>query len=207
MSTTVPAPLAGGLAWQAVIAIGVVHVAMGFTALIWPDATLTVLVIIVGIELIIAGVLRMLVAAADAALDARLLHGLLGLVSVVVGLLVMRQPLRSLGAVVALIGIFWVLWGLIELFLSLTPAAQGARLPLAIEGGLATLGGLLLLAWPELTVFGLTMLVGALLVAAGLVTIWSGLRRRKTERWAQEVIRLGEPAAGPQGRTSVPPST
>lgn len=180
-ASAAPVPLSRSLAWKVVLAIGLVHVFMGAALLFWPSATLTVIVIIVGIELILSGVLRMLVAAGDAELDARLLRAVLGLVSVVVGLLVMREPLRSLAVVVGLLGVFWVLWGLVELFISLTPAASETRIPLAVEGGIAVVGGLLLLAWPELTVRGLTILVGVLLLVGGLATTWSAWQMRRPQ--------------------------
>jgi uncharacterized membrane protein HdeD (DUF308 family) len=167
--------------WKLWMAIGVVHVLMGLAALFWPDATLTVLVVIVGIELLLAGVLRVLVAATDDAMDSRVLHVLLGLVSVVLGLLVMREPIGSLAVVVAVLGIFWVLWGLVELFISLTPAASGLRLPLAVEGGLAVLGGGILLSWPGLTLRGLTLIVGILLVLGGGAATWTAWQMRRPE--------------------------
>jgi uncharacterized membrane protein HdeD (DUF308 family) len=181
MSNAAPVPMSESLAWKIVLAIGLVHVFMGAALLFWPSATLTVVVVIVGIELVLAGVLRMLVAAGDAQLDARLLRALLGLMSVVVGLLVMREPLRSLAVVVGLLGVFWVVWGLVELFISLTPSASGTRLPLAVEGGVAVVGGLFLLAWPELTVRGLTILVGGFLLAGGLVVVWSAWQLRRPQ--------------------------
>jgi uncharacterized membrane protein HdeD (DUF308 family) len=181
MTATAPPPTSSSLIWIAVMALGTIHVFMGAAALFWPGATLTVLVFIVGIEFLISGVLRMLIAAADTAMDARVLKALLGLVSVIVGLLVMREPLRSLAVVVALLGIFWVLWGLVMLFVSLLPVARGQRGPLATEGGVAAVGGAVLLSWPEITVGALTSLVGGLLLIVGGATVWSAWRARRND--------------------------
>jgi uncharacterized membrane protein HdeD (DUF308 family) len=178
MTATAPLPLSASWNWIVVMALGVIHLLMGAAALFWPGATLTVLVFIVGIEFLISGVLRMLIAAADPSMDARLLRALLGLVAVVVGLLIMREPLRSLATVVAVLGIFWVLWGLVMLFVSLLPVARGQRAPLAIEGGVAAIGGGVLLSWPAITVGALTALVGALLILVGGATAWAAWRLR-----------------------------
>lgn len=167
--------------WRVLLTIGVVNGALGLVLLFWPDATLTVVVFLVGIELLVSGVLRVLYAAGHRELDARLLRVLLGLVAVVLGLLVMREPLRSIAVLVAVLGVFWVLWGCIELFVALTPAARGARGYLLAEGAVAAVAGMILLAWPEPTLRVLALVAGGFLALVGLVTVATAWRLRDLE--------------------------
>lgn len=162
-----------------VVAIGVLHAVLGLVALVWPDVTLTVLTVLVGIDLALSGVLRIVVAVGSDGADSRVLRLLLGLVSVVLGLVVIRAPLESLAVLVTILGVFWVLWGLVEIVVGVLPAAAGHRAPLLVEGAIAAIGGGVLLAWPDITVGALTRLVGLLLLLAGIVTAWSAWRLRQ----------------------------
>jgi uncharacterized membrane protein HdeD (DUF308 family) len=161
--------------------LGAVHAVLGLVALFWPAVTLTVLTVIVGVELVLAGVIRLVVAVASSSADARVLRIFLGLLSVIVGLVVIRSPLESLAVLVTIIGVFWIVWGLVEVLIALLPPAAGFRGPLLVEGGVAILGGIVLLAWPDATIGVLTRVVGLLLLLAGGITAWSAWRLRKAE--------------------------
>lgn len=174
--TTEPDHLPASLAWQLPLALGIVHLLLGLALLLWPGATLTVVAILLGIELVVAGFIRVVHAVAERGSEARFLRGVIGLLGVLAGLLVMSEPLRAIGLVVVVVGAFWVLWGLVEAIIALTPSAAGHRGLLLLEGGLAVGAGAVLLAWPEPTVRVLTIVVGILLVLAGLLATWAGWR-------------------------------
>lgn len=178
MTSPPSVPISQTIVWRIMLTIGIVHVLMGGALVVWPSATLTVVVLVVGAELLVSGALRIIAAAGNPQLDARLLRVLLGLVTIALGVLVMRQPLRSIAVVVTLLGVFWLLRGFVELFVSLTPSAQGVRGLLAAEGALATAGGLVLLVWPEPTVRVLALLAGVLLLLVGLVVTYRAWQLR-----------------------------
>lgn len=159
---------------QAIVVLGVVHAVIGAVLLVWPGPTLTVAVAVLGIGLLAAGVVRILLAALDESGDPRTLRVVLGLVGVVAGLLVMRDPLRSLEVVVTVVGVFWVLWALVELFVSLTREAEDHRGALLLEAAVVGLSGTVLLAWPDVTLTVLTRLTGFLLLLIGAVGAWVG---------------------------------
>lgn len=161
--------------------LGAIHAVMGLVALFWPGVTLTVIAVILGIEFVLAGVIRIVVAVAADAVDARVLRVVFGLLSVIVGLLVLRSPLESIALLVAVVGVFWVLWGLVEVVIALLPSAAGYRGPLLVEGAVALIGGAILLAWPDATVTVLTRVVGFFLLLAGGITAWSAWRLRDAE--------------------------
>lgn len=173
-STILPA----SLVWQVPLVLGIIHLVLGIAVLVWPEATITVVVVLVGLELVFGGVLRLVLALVDRTVEARLMRGVLGLLSVLAGVLVVSQPLRSVGLVVVLLGAFWVIWGLVELFVSLLPSAAGQRGALALEGVLAAGFGAILLAWPEPSIRVVTVVVGIGFVLVGLVATLAGWSAR-----------------------------
>lgn len=171
------------LAWQVPITLGVLHLALGAALLLWPEATIGVAVVLLGIELVFGGVLRLVGAIATHG-EARMLRAVVGVLGVLAGILVVREPLRSVGLVVLVLGAFWVVWGLVEALVALTPAAAGHRGPLLVEAAFGVVAGGVLLAWPGPTLRVLTVLVGILLVLAGLLATWAGTRIRSVVREA-----------------------
>ncbi len=167
----------GKLFWQVPLLLGVLHLLMGVALLVWPSATVTVVAVLLGLELVFGGVLRLVQALASNG-EARVVRAVVGLLGVLAGLLVVSDPLRSVGAIVLVVGGFWVLWGLAEVFVAMTPSARDHRGPLAVEGLVALIGGGVLLAWPGPTVRVLTVFVGLLLLVAGALATWAGWRLR-----------------------------
>ena len=166
------------LVWQLPVAIGVVHLLLGIALLVWPEASVTVVAVLLGLELVVAGALRTVLAVVERGSEARLLRGVVGVLGVLAGLLVISQPLRSVGVIVVVVAAFWVLWGLAEAIIALTPSAAGHRGPLFLEAALAIGAGAILLAWPGPTVQVLVMVVGIALLLAGLLATWAGWRLR-----------------------------
>src|SRR5688572_25694678 len=79
------------------IAFGVVTTLAGLLVIAWPGVTLVAVAVLVGLDLIVAGVFRIVTAFA---LDndrggARVLFVLLGLLLIVVGILCLRSPFQT----------------------------------------------------------------------------------------------------------------
>lgn len=163
--------------WQVPLVLGVLHLVLGVALLVWPESTVLVVAVLVGLELVIGGLFRLLLALASHD-EARAVRAVLGLLGVLAGVLVVSQPLRSVELAVLVLGVFWVVWGLAEVFIGLTPSAEGQRAPLLAEGGLVLAGGVLLTAWPAPTLRVVTVLVGILFVLAGALATWAGWRLR-----------------------------
>jgi uncharacterized membrane protein HdeD (DUF308 family) len=92
----------------------------------------------------------------------------------------MREPLRSLEILVLLFGVFWVVWGIVGLMQTFG-AEPGLRMATFLDGAV-TLGlGVLLLAWPEITVRAFMLVIGIFLIVLALVQFFVAYQRRKTE--------------------------
>ena len=163
--------------------MGLVSLALGIAVLVWPEASLKVVTILIGLQILFYSLLRIIVSIAGSDGSSRFLGFLVGLLGVVVGVLVMRSPLRTVAIVVTLIGVYWVFWGVAGLISGFF-ATKGTRLGVFISSLVTLALGLVLLSWPEPTVRVIAVVVGVFLIAGGLADIALGAMVRSEEATA-----------------------
>jgi uncharacterized membrane protein HdeD (DUF308 family) len=162
-----------------VIVVGVLSLVAGVLAIVYPDLTLLALALIAGINLLLLGCLALVESIVSDAVDggARVLSGVLGLLGVIAGLVVMRRPGESLLAVILILGVWFVVSGLVDAIRAITtPGDRAFRLLIAIVD--IVLGGLIL-ALPDLSLTTIALLAGFSFIARGVFAIFVGLRLRK----------------------------
>ena len=161
-----------------VVAVGVISIVAGVLAIVYPDVTLLALALIAGINLLLLGALGLVEAiTADDSGGARVLTGVLGLLGVIAGLVVMRRPGESLLAIILILGVWFVVSGLVDAIRALTtPVDRAFRLLVAIAD--IVLGGLIL-ALPELSLTTIAVLTGIAFIIRGLFSIFIGLHLRR----------------------------
>lgn len=185
-----PAEAAGLLARSAsgIIALGVVTAIAGVAIVAWPDATLKVIAVVFGVSALVTGVFRLVsaIAAGDRGGGSRVLLALLGVVSIVVGLLVLRHPFQTLAALALLFGLFCVISGAVELVHALGSPEMSGR-GWAIGAGVVTLAaGIVLLTYTTASLLVLTWLLGAQLLLSGASLVGWGVSIRQSDRRATE---------------------
>jgi uncharacterized membrane protein HdeD (DUF308 family) len=162
--------LAGvGRHWGWVLAFGIVTLLAGLLAVAWPGRTLVVIAVLFGVQLVAAGVFRFVAAfAADEASGAtRVLLALLGVLSFVVGLYAVRHVLVTLAALALLLGIFWVVNGTVEAFTALSHRGMPGRGWTVLVGLLSVLAGIVVLAYPGISLATLAVVLGFWLLVLG----------------------------------------
>lgn len=150
------------------IGFGLVTAVAGICLLVWPEAAVVTVAIIVGLHLIVAGIVRM-VTAVTRDIDSgsmRTLYLLLGLLLLVVGILCLRSPFRATAVLVLLFGLSWIVNGVIEVFHAFT----GGGGWLIFSGAVSLLAGIVVLAYPAPSVRTMVWLFGIALIVIGLVT-------------------------------------
>jgi uncharacterized membrane protein HdeD (DUF308 family) len=168
-----------GRHWGWILSFGVITLLTGIVVLIWPGRTLVVVAVLFGIQLIVTGIFRFGAAfAADESGPTRVLFALLGVLSLIIGLYALRHVLITLLALGLLLGIFWVVSGVIELFNALQHRTMGSRGWTALMGVLSIVAGLILLAYPGLSLLTLAILLSVWLLVLGLMEITLALRLR-----------------------------
>lgn len=160
---------------------GLVSIIVGIILLVWPKATVTVLAILFGIQLLALGILILISSlAGDTSVGEKVLGVFLGILGILAGVAVFGRPLQTVAVVVVVIGAFWVVGGVIEFVSGLFGTVYGSRWLAMLSGALSVVAGIIALSWPEPTVAVLVWLVGIWSVVAGAIRLFLGLRIPKT---------------------------
>ena len=185
---------------------GMVGALLGILVLTWPEATVGVLAWLFGIQLIVTGVLQFVSAASDVGgTGGRVLSCVLGTLSILAGLLCLRTPLQIALVLGLLIGITWVVGGVIRIVQGIlvdgASAGHGTARWWRIAGGvLWVIAGGLVLDYPGASLVALASILGIVLLLEGACLIAVGLTTRRSRAALTPVT--SEP---PNQVTSVPP--
>jgi uncharacterized membrane protein HdeD (DUF308 family) len=184
-----------GRHWGWVLGFGVITLLAGVIVLAWPGATLLVIAVLFGVQLIVAGIYRFVAAFAtdEASGGARIMLALLGVLSIIIGLWAVRHVLLTLLALVVLLGIFWVVNGAIELFTALSHRGMPQRTWIALMGALSVLAGIVVLIYPGETLLILSIILGIWLVVYGAMEIFAALRFRGLAPVSRRTARVRRP--------------
>jgi uncharacterized membrane protein HdeD (DUF308 family) len=186
-----PAEMLGRLGrhWGWVFAYGLLTLIAGLAVLIWPRETLLVLAVLFGIQLIISGIFRFVGALAtdDLTGGTRVLLALLGVLSIIVGLWAVRHVVLTLLALTVFLGIYWVINGVIEIFTALSHRDMPQRGWTVTMGVLSIIAGIIVLAFPGLTLLGLAVILGVWLLIFGVMEMTAAFRLRSAAHAASSM--------------------
>ena len=162
-----------GRHWGWVLGFGCVTFVLGILALAWPGRTLIVVAVVFGAQLVVMGIFRFVSAFASADLTGgtRVLLALLGVLSLIIGLYAVRHVLVTLLALALLLGIFWVVNGTIELFSALSHREMQGRGWTAFMGLLSIASGIIVLAYPGISLRVLAVVLSIWLLVYGVMLI------------------------------------
>jgi uncharacterized membrane protein HdeD (DUF308 family) len=163
-----------------VLSFGIVTLILGVLVTIKPRDTIYTIAVLVGIWLFVAGLFRIVVAIADSedTGGTRWLMAFLGLLSVIVGILFLRHTDDTITTLAFLLGLFWVVGGLIEFFTAYGDRGSEARGWRIFMGLLALAAGIVTLVVPHLTLNTLAVIFGIWLIIYGVLEILLSLQLR-----------------------------
>ena len=175
-----------GRSWGWVLAFGIITLAIGVAALVWPGRTLIVVAVLFGIQLIVMGIFRFVGALAsdDLTGGTRVLLAVLGVLSLIIGLYAVRHVLITLLALALLLGIFWIVSGTVELFTALSHREMQGRGWTAFMGILSIVSGIVVLAYPGISLLVLAVVLSIWLLVFGVLQISLAFRLRSLTRRA-----------------------
>jgi uncharacterized membrane protein HdeD (DUF308 family) len=166
------------LGWPrwALIVFGIISIIAGVFALVWPGVTILALVIILGIEILIWGVL--LVVNAFRSGQGRVLAVVFGVLALIAGTSLFLQPMRNLPALLIVLSLFWVVGGLIESIESVVERGPGWGWEL-VSGLLSIGAGVVAIVWPGITLFVIAVVAGVWMIMIGLMRLFAAFSRPK----------------------------
>ena len=169
-----------GRGWLWILGFGVISVLAGLAALFWPGATLLAIAIVFAVQLIVAGVFRFVAAFAIPGETGwlRALQAVLAVLSFVVGFYLLRHVALSLLVVALVLGFYWTVSGVIELFLAIGHRELPGRAWMIVSGILSVVAGVILVVMPGISLFVLTLVLGVWLIFFGAMLIARAFRVR-----------------------------
>jgi uncharacterized membrane protein HdeD (DUF308 family) len=169
------------LGWPrwALILFGIVSIMAGVLALIWPEVTILALVIILGINILVWGV--MVIVNAFQAGQGRVLAVVFGALALIAGTALFLRPVRNLPAVMIVLSVFWVVGGLIESIGSVVD--RGPSWGWELASGLASIAaGIIAIIWPGITLFVVAIVAGVWMIVIGFVRLIAAFTGRAGAR-------------------------
>jgi uncharacterized membrane protein HdeD (DUF308 family) len=161
--------------WWLFLVIGLVSSLAGILAIVYPDITLLAIGIFAGVSLLFLGAMEIVDAIAGAP-DSRALSAIVGVLSMLAGLVCLRRPGESLLAIVVVLGFYLVVAGVIRFIRAFAELENRAMLmALAL---LDVILGILILSLPKLSLVTLAVLFAISLLARGVFMIVVAFRLR-----------------------------
>jgi uncharacterized membrane protein HdeD (DUF308 family) len=164
--------------WQATVGLGVVTVTLGLIVTFYPSATLNAITILFGLLLLASGLFH-LIRVFGGNQEHRVWMGISGLLLIVIGVVMLRHLHLTVALVGLIIGISWIVQGVIALIVSLTGDSREGRGWWIFFAILSVIGGIVITAWPVESVKALAVLIGIWFILQGLLEIAGGLRMRR----------------------------
>ena len=165
--------------WWAFLIRGLIALALGVSALIWPKLTLGVLIRLIGVYALLDGAAGVIGALRSGNVQSYLLPAL---VSLSVGAILLLWPGLTVKWLLIILGGFALLQGA-SLFFAGRSAQAGDpnRALLATSGAVLAVIGLVLIVWPGAGAVSISWLVAALAFVIGALLIFLALRLRRVK--------------------------
>lgn len=174
--------------WWVLALFGVAIFGLGVFFVASPHETLSTFTVIAGIFLLVDGILAILGSIFGKG-EGRGLLALIGVLSAIAGLVLIKQPFSTLVVFVLIIGVWFVVAGIVRLVSAIgTPEGRGGNLALA---GLDLVAGIVILAWPHLSLATFAVIIGIVLIIRGILFVVAGWELRKLGKESAAVAASG----------------
>ncbi|MDX3314194.1 HdeD family acid-resistance protein [Streptomyces sp. ME08-AFT2] len=194
-----PADVLGvlGRSWTWILGSAIAAFVPGILILVWPDETLHVLAVLIGLYLLVTGVFRFVTAFGGGDHGERVTGLLLAMLYVVAGVLCLRHPLQTIAALSLIVGVLWLVSGILTLYTALAAKDLPHRGVVIGAAVFAVVAGIVVLALPTESARALTRLLGLWLVLLGLVEAGVAFAWRAALRGARTATAPQAPAGSP----------
>ena len=172
--------------WWLAMLVGAMSMVAGIIVILKPSHSLATLAVIFGIFILVDGIFE-LAASLSGDVQNRGMLGVLGALSVIAGVLLIRHPLGGVKAVALLLGIWLIAAGVVRFIAAFV--ALEHRLWRIIGAVVLGLFGVVIVSSPHIGYATLAVIAGIGFIAYGIVTMALG--------WAMHAVRRKAPAQTP----------
>ena len=163
--------------WEAMLILGVLTVILGVIVTLHPSGSLNVLAVLLGILLILSGLFH-LVRVFDSSEQHRVWLAVGGLLSIVIGVVLIRHLHLTIAVIGLVIGIAWIVQGLTALIGGITGDVREGRAWWIAFGVISLIAGIVIAAAPITSLNVLAVLVGISFIVMGIFEIIGGFMLR-----------------------------
>jgi uncharacterized membrane protein HdeD (DUF308 family) len=168
--------------WTWILGSALATLIPGVLVLVWPDETLHVLAVLIGLYLLVTGAFRFVMAFSREEHDERLPRLLIAVVLVLAGVLCLRNPLQTIAVLSLIVGVVWLVSGMLTAYTAFADRELPHRGFVLGAAALGIVAGIVVLALPAPSAVVLTRLLGLWLVLLGLAELvvafaWRGALR------------------------------
>ena len=117
-----------GRHWGWMMAFGIISLLAGVAVLVWPGRTLIVVAVLFGIYWIVNGAVELFMALSARGVPGRGWTVVMGVISMLAGLLVLVYPAISLLTLVVVLSVWLLVLGLMEIILAIRARSAGRRI-------------------------------------------------------------------------------
>ena len=163
--------------------VGVIAIVAGVVLLAWPDRTIVVVARLAGLLIAVVGVGEIIESLSHRTRGSY--WGLLlarGLLNLIMGVLLLVWPDITVTALVWLFGLDLIITGVISLVLSFSVPPEHGRSSFVVRGIVSIVLGVLIVVWPDVTLWVITVIVAIQLLILGAVLLWSGYALGRIEK-------------------------
>ena len=170
--------------WLATLVLGVLTLILGIIVSFHPSGSLNVIAVLIGILMILSGIFH-LIRVFDRDERHRIWAGLAGLLSIVIGVILIRHLHLTVALIGLIIGITWIVQGLTALIGGLAGGVQEGRAWWIAFGVISVIAGIVVVSAPVTSVNALAVLLGIWFIIMGIFEIVAGFLLRRAVRAAE----------------------
>jgi len=174
---------AAGRAWHGVLLCALGMLALGILLLVWPRAALTLVAVLIGAAVIVAGLVKLHEAftASNHSGGMRAGYVAIGLLAILAGSYLLLHHGLSLFLLAFVTGVFFIAHGVADIGAAVSGHVPGRTLR-AVLGVLSIAAGIVMVVWPAISLVLLLTVVAAWLLCYGLILGGLAYHLRKASR-------------------------
>jgi len=169
-----------GGAWGWILFFGIVTALAGIVTIAWPDKTILVVAVLFAVQILVGGIFNLLRAVADSGESGgyRILLAVLGVFSIIVGVLCLQDVAQTTAVLILLLGAYWIVHGVIEALVAIADRNTPNRGLQITAGAIGAIAGIVVLSYPIESITTLAIILGIWLLMYGIMMIMLGFRWR-----------------------------
>jgi len=156
--------------WQIMLFFGLATLVLGVVVALHPSGSLNVIAVLIGVSLVLSGVFH-LIRMFDPREPHRVWLGLGALLFIVIGLVLIRHLHLTYALIGLLVGITWVVQGVVLLTVGLSTEPRTGRGWWIVFGVVSLVAGIVVVAVPVKSVHVLAVLFGIWFIVMGLFEV------------------------------------